>query len=97
MERTALRTAKSLVTQILLEMPSTRSDDNLLYQEYFWRKYKVNTLSEIAQVCVGNEFETVRRARQKIQQTNPFLWANPQTRRNRKKAQEQMEEEVKEL
>lgn len=97
MNHTNFRTCKSLVTQILLEMPQARGNDNILYQEYFWRRYHVNTLSEIAELCIGNEFETVRRARQKVQRNNPFLWADPKTKRNRMKAEAAYREAVKEL
>lgn len=43
----------------------------------------------------GNIFETIRRQRQKLQENIPFLAADENTRRNRKRKEEDVKEKVK--
>ena len=87
-----LKTTEQLVTEILLEVPSSRGNDNILFFEYFWRKYRIQTLGEICYTCHSNEFETARRMRQKVQAKNPFLLPSEPTRRRRRKAEEDYRE-----
>ena len=87
-----LKTTEQLVKEILTEVPSSRGNDNILYFEYFWRKYKIQTLGEICYKCHHNEFESVGRLRRKVQAMNPFLMPEETTRRRRKLAEEDYKE-----
>lgn len=76
---------KEKVIRILEEEPATRSSDGLLFIRYCERQLNCK-LPEIRKILLSDEFpafETVRRARQKVQETNPELSANAFVKRAR--------------
>ena len=58
------------VLQMLKEYPATRSNDRLLIREIYTRCYGVNPYAPFGEVVMRNDlpsFESIRRARQKVQ------------------------------
>ena len=57
--------------QMLKEHPATRSNDRLLIREIYTRCYGVNPYAPFGEVVMRNDlpsFESIRRARQKVQE-----------------------------
>lgn len=73
------------VKEILTEKPETRSNDHLLYEEYVWRHTRVAFYKafigykELGLPC----FESVSRARRKVQSKHPELKADAKTEQAR--------------
>ena len=72
-----------LVLSVLETVPATRNSDSLLYLEVIERIGRGNSRKPIDEILLGLEelglpcFETVRRTRQKIQETREDLRAVP--------------------
>lgn len=68
-------TTREKVEQLLTEIPQTRGDDRLLIAYFLKDVYKVQNTFDIAlnKNIKGNVYESIRRARQKAQETNPAL------------------------
>ena len=68
-------TTREKVEQLLTEIPQTRGDDRLLIAYFLKDVYKVQNTFDIAlnKNIKGNVYESIRRARQKVQETNPLL------------------------
>lgn len=86
--KTTLNSTKHIVEQILVNDPRTRSNDNLLLALYFRIRYGTTDILELSKICKHNEFESVRRARQRIQRDNPTLKARKDTAERRAEAEE---------
>lgn len=59
------------VIEMLKEHPATRSNDRLLIREIYTRCYGVNPYAPFGEVVMRNDlpsFESIRRARQKVQE-----------------------------
>ena len=59
------------VLQMLKEHPATRSNDRLLIREIYTKCYGVNPFAPFGEVVMRNDlpsFESIRRARQKVQE-----------------------------
>lgn len=59
------------VIEMLKEHPATRSNDRLLIREIYTRFYGVNPYAPFGEVVMRNDlpsFESIRRARQKVQE-----------------------------
>ena len=59
------------VLQMLKEHPATRSNDRLLIREIYTKCYGVNPYAPFGEVVMRNDlpsFESIRRARQKVQE-----------------------------
>ena len=59
------------VMEMLKEHPATRSNDRLLIREIYTRCYGVNPYAPFGEVVMRNDlpsFESIRRARQKVQE-----------------------------
>lgn len=88
-----LNTTANLVKEVLQEEPQTRSSDNLLYLKVIERisdekHYDVKNLSVYYFLTYMSSygfppFESVRRARQKIQAQHPELSANAKVQAQR--------------
>ena len=64
---------KDRVMMLLETKPKTRGDDNLLIVYFIKQEYGLRDTFEIAKKVNTNLYESVRRARQKVQETNPLL------------------------
>lgn len=86
---------KAFVLDALIRWPETRSNDIMLYRLYGQQVYGTTDL-RILETLRKNELESVRRARQKIQQTNPLL-AKPETKAARAEEEKRVRKEMKGL
>ena len=64
---------RTKVEQILKEIPPTRENDNLLIAYFMKDEFKLQNTFDIALQFKTNVYESIRRARQKVQETNPTL------------------------
>lgn len=66
---------RTKVEQILSEIPQARENDNLLIAYVIKDIYHIQNTFDIAlsKEIKGNVYESIRRARQKAQETNPML------------------------
>lgn len=64
---------RAKVEQILTEIPQARENDNLLIAYFMKDEYKLQNTFDIAIQFKTNVYESIRRARQKVQETNPLL------------------------
>lgn len=64
---------RAKVEQILKEIPQARENDNLLIAYFMKDEYKLQNTFDIALQFKTNVYESIRRARQKVQETNPTL------------------------
>lgn len=64
---------RTKVEQILKEIPQTRENDNLLIAYFMKDEFKLQNTFDIALQFKTNVYESIRRARQKVQETNPTL------------------------
>ena len=68
------------VRKILVHNPQTRNDDNLLIYEYLSTYHDINNVS-IKELLLNSKqlgipsFETITRARRKVQECSPYLKA----------------------
>lgn len=92
-----LNSTKHLVERILTDVPETRNNDNLLIAHYFHTKYNTTDILKIAKFTSHNEFESVRRMRQKIQEHNPTLRGNELVKRKRAKAEEEYRDAIRDM
>lgn len=70
--KTELSRVKATVEKILRRNPEARVNYNVLFVEYFRETgQSMNLIDHIDDLC--NQFDSVARARRKIQQSNPFL------------------------
>lgn len=70
--KTELSRVKSTVERILRRNPESRDNYNVLFVEYFRETgQSLNLIDHIDDLC--NQFDSIARARRKIQQSNPFL------------------------
>lgn len=61
------------VEEILKEIPQARENDNLLIAYFMKDEFKLQNTFDIALQFKTNVYESIRRARQKVQETNPTL------------------------
>lgn len=61
------------VEQLLITIPQTRENDGMLIAHAIRELYGYTNTFDIALYVKGNVYESIRRARQKIQETNPAL------------------------
>lgn len=64
---------RAKVEQILSEIPQARENDNLLIAYFMKDEFKLQNTFDIALQFKTNVYESIRRARQKVQETNPLL------------------------
>ena len=88
------RDTEKRVSMLMKAYPETRNDDLILYARYFLEKYGTMDILTISTKTDTNEFETVSRARRRIQARVPELQADAPVQRGRKKAEEEIREEV---
>jgi hypothetical protein len=62
-----LLNAFELTEKLLEEEPDTRSDDRLLVERYYFKYHGLTTLREVRRHKEVPSYETIRRARQRIQ------------------------------
>lgn len=85
------------VNELLLENPRLRENDNMLIAYYIKEVYGLQNTFDIAlsDKINGNIYETIRRARQKIQETNPVLRASEPVQTYRNKKQQDVKERMR--
>lgn len=81
------------VENILANCPETRDSDIKLYKKVLMRFYRTTDLSEIN--LDGDIFSSIKRSRQKIQQTNPYLGPSKEIKEKRKHMKEKYLEFVR--
>lgn len=82
--------------QMLLEQnPKTRENDNLLIAYFLKDEYGLSNTFDIALKVRGNVYESIRRARQKIQETNPMLRPSDEVYRARMREEQRVREEMR--
>ena len=82
--------------QILLEKePKTRENDNLLIAYFLKDEYGLSNTFDIALNIKGNIYESIRRARQKIQETNPMLRPSDEVYQARMREEQRVREEMR--
>lgn len=64
---------RAKVEQILTDIPQARENDNLLIAYFIKDEFKLQNTFDIALQFKTNVYESIRRARQKVQETNPLL------------------------
>lgn len=87
------------VEAVLRQYPDTRSDDRKLIQTVYGKYYGIDYYTPFGAVLKNNKlppFETIRRARQKIQETNEDLRAVPKVEASRIAMQEEYLEYARE-
>lgn len=87
------------VLQMLKEHPATRSNDRLLIREIYTKCYGVNPYAPFGEVVMRNDlpsFESIRRARQKVQEYCEDLRAEEPTESIRIAEQEEYLEYARE-
>lgn len=82
--------------QMLLEKePKTRENDNLLIAYFLKDEYGLSNTFDIALKVRGNVYESIRRARQKIQETNPMLRPSDEVYQARMREEQRVREEMR--
>ena len=82
--------------QMLLEQnPKTRENDNLLIAYFLKDEYGLSNTFDIALKVRGNVYESIRRARQKIQETNPMLRPSEEIYKARMEQERRVREEMR--
>lgn len=82
---------KELVQKYLTEVPQTRNNDNLLIAYCMKAMHKTTDMFDIALMTNKNEYESIRRIRQKIQnEENPNLKPVEQVKKSRADYEEEM-------
>ena len=82
--------------QILLEKePKTRENDNLLIAYFLKDEYGLSNTFDVALNIKGNIYESIRRARQKIQETNPMLRPSEEIYKARMEQERRVREEMR--
>lgn len=86
---------RDMVRDILVRIPQTRGDDGLLVAHFMQEKYHETDVFRLADKMIGNAYETCRRARQKIQQSDPTLRPEWRITEARKRKEEEIREEMR--
>jgi hypothetical protein len=86
---------RTKVEQILREVPQTRDNDNLLIAYFIKDVWKLQNTFDIALQFKTNVYESIRRARQKVQETNPTLRPSPEVYEARLKKEADVREEMR--
>lgn len=106
--RQRFSTAKERVEWLLINRPQTRGDDRILYLEYFKVFQPVFVYNSFDQTInlkhpvtydewrSMTSFETLRRARQKLQENNPDLLPLPDTVAKRMEREQNFREMIME-
>lgn len=90
-------TIREKIEEILNEIPQTRADDRLLIAYFIKDVYNVQNTFDIAlsKEIKGNIYESIRRARQKVQETNPALRPSEAIYKARLMKETQIREEMR--
>lgn len=83
---------RTKVEQILNEIPQARENDNLLIAYFMKDEYKLQNTFDIALQFKTNVYESIRRARQKVQETNPSLRPSKEVYEARLKKEQEVRE-----
>lgn len=86
---------KDKVEQLLNEIPQTRENDNLLIAYFIRDVYGLENTFDIALYTKNNIYESVRRSRAKLQETNPLLRPNNDVYQARLEKEKQVRNEVR--
>ena len=83
------------VKQLLIDNPKLRDNDNLLIAYYLRDVYGLQNTFDIALMTKINIYESIRRTRQKVQETNPLLRSSKEVERARREKEARVREEVR--
>ena len=90
-------TAREKITELLERIPQTRENDNLLIAYFLKDVYHVQNTFDIALQFNTNVYESIRRARQKIQETNHQLRPSEEVYKARLKKEAEIRNEMRGL
>ena len=85
------------IADLLERIPQTRENDNLLIAYFMKDVYHVQNTFDIALQFNTNVYESIRRARQKIQETNPQLRPSEEVYKARLKKEAEVRNEMRGL
>lgn len=88
-------TQRDKVVNLLETIPQTRENDNLLIAYYIKDVYQLQNTFDIALRLNTNVYESIRRCRQKIQETNPSLRPSDTVYRARLKKESEIRQEMR--
>lgn len=83
------------VMMLLEKEPRTRENDNLLIAYFLKDEYGLQNTFDVALQIKGNVYESIRRARQKIQETNPTLRPSEEVYNARMEQERRIREEMR--
>jgi len=83
------------IADLLERIPQTRENDNLLIAYFLKDEYHIQNTFDVALQFNTNVYESVRRARQKIQETNPQLRPAEQVYRARLRREAEIRDEMR--
>ena len=86
---------EDVVEEYLINYPSLRGNDLMLMARVIKDVYGYTDTFDIALNLKGNIFETIRRSRAKIQETNPMLQADEIVVNARRKKENRIREEMR--
>ena len=91
------KTIHNAVLETLIESEAARNNDIETIYRSLKKLHLPTDIRELRNLQIGNIFESIRRERQKIQASNPFLAAGKSTKLNRKKKEEEMRMKAHEI
>lgn len=83
------------VERLMIENPATRENDNLLIAYFMKDNFKMQNTFDIALQFKSNVYETISRARRKIQETNPNLRPPEEVYKARLKKEQEVRDEMR--
>lgn len=86
---------EDVVEEYLIKYPTLRGNDLMLMARVIKDVYGYTDTFDIALNLKGNIFETIRRSRAKIQETNPMLQADEIVVNARRKKENRIREEMR--
>lgn len=85
------------VERLLVTNPATRENDNLLIAYFIKDNYKMQNTFDIALTFKANIYESISRARRKLQENNPNLRPSKEVYEARLQRETQVREEMRGL
>lgn len=81
-----------VVYETMREYPATKENDNLLYHYCLEKMYGTSNVLDIAYKTKKNVFESISRARRKIQEFNPMMKSSPAVQMARAEKEKEVRE-----
>lgn len=88
-------TMREKIVELLMDNPRLRDNDLMLIAYYIRDMYGLQNTFDIALSLNGNIYESIRRERQKIQETNPTLKASARVQELRDEKEQRTRERMR--